>query len=112
MVERVHGHLNDAAAVVDLGVSNEWLPLLGPTGSAIVRVVVEHWPRSDWDVHDLAATCGVAPAHFWRSVDRLVRFGVAAMPSTDVVVVRRFMDPPSERALDRVFRRTQTEAVA
>jgi hypothetical protein len=87
----------------DRYVDHHWLPLIGPTATALLRHAIEclHEGRDVLEPRATARALGVGANRLERSIVRLASFHLVAV-SGDVVAVRRLVPPLSERQLRRV----------
>jgi hypothetical protein len=71
---------------------NWWLPVIGPTASALAFTLARHAQTGDttWDTTVLARTIGLAGnrSKLWASLERLATFGCAHFASVDVFTIR------------------------
>jgi hypothetical protein len=69
-----------------------WLPVLGPTASALAATLARHARQGDttWDTAVLARTIGLGGnrCKLWASLERLVMFGCVQFVSVDVITIR------------------------
>ena len=88
-----------------------WLPLLGPTATWILRRFAEEFDRSpqgfSLSAVEVARAVGVGTrggrsGPFPRSVDRLVRFGIAQHAEHGILNVRRRVPPLGRSHLNRL----------
>ena len=83
-----------------------WLPVLGPTASALAFIFARHAvpAESCWPTEDLASIVGLAGnrSKLWVSLERLHRFGVTTFVSTDTLTVRLWLPALSDRQLARL----------
>ena len=104
-----------------------WLPIIGPSALMVARIAATELDHGNWDVHwaDLAAMVGLTGktgpnSVVVRSVNRLVSFGLAAVPQADPFAVAlklrwRALGPANIRRLPiaaRDIHDTHTTAVA
>jgi hypothetical protein len=87
----------------DRYVDHHWLPLIGPTATALLRYAIEllHEGASELEPQATAAAIGVGPDRLQRSIVRLASFHLFAV-TTDSVAVRRRVPPVSERQKRRL----------
>ena len=80
-----------------------WLPIIGPTGSALAFLLARHAATGEscWPTDDLARMVGLAGnrSKLWLSLDRLHRFRVATFVSTDTMTIRLWLPALSDRQL-------------
>jgi hypothetical protein len=93
-----------------------WLPVVGPSGAwayrRLVSALAANHGAYDQDLAELAhwlgLGAGISPnAPVSRTLLRLVRFGLAAVPSTRTLAVRRTAPPLRSSQLDRLNPRLQ-----
>ncbi len=82
-----------------------WTPTLGPTAAiaaAHLAAHSRHHSMTAIQVADLRAMLGLGQLtdRFWRTLDRLERYGVIAWHSTDMLTVRTELPELSERQLE------------
>jgi hypothetical protein len=69
-----------------------WLPVIGPTASALAFTLARHARCGDttWDTTALARTIGLSGnrSKLWASLERLTNFGCAHFASVDVFAIR------------------------
>jgi hypothetical protein len=69
-----------------------WLPVIGPTASALAFTLARHARNGEttWDTTVLARTIGLAGnrSKLWASLERLAGFGCAHFASVDVFTIR------------------------
>jgi hypothetical protein len=72
-----------------------WLPVIGPTASALAFTLARHARCGDttWDTTVLARTIGLAGnrSKLWASLERLTTFGCAHFASVDVFTIRLYL---------------------
>lgn len=78
-----------------------WTPILGPTCMLAWRRLVDRHPQADVDLAEFAAEIGV-PQHFGRTLDRLVRFGVASWGSDGSYWVAAALPELKPRQVERL----------
>ena len=80
-----------------------WLPIIGPTASALAFLFARHAATGEtcWPTDDLARMVGLAGnrSKLWLSLDRLHRFRVATFVSTDTLTIRLWLPALSDRQL-------------
>jgi hypothetical protein len=83
-----------------------WLPVLGPTASALAFIFARHTRQAEscWPTEDLARMVGLAGnlSKLWVCLERLHRFGVTTFLSTDTLTVRLWLPALSDRQLARL----------
>ena len=84
-----------------------WLPILGPTASWLAFLLARHATHHDhtrWSVDTLTRAVGLGAnqAKLWGSVERLDRFGVGCVHSTETLTVRLWLPALTPRHLDRL----------
>jgi hypothetical protein len=83
-----------------------WLPILGPTASALAFIFARHAAQTEscWPTDDLARMVGLAGnrSKLWVSLERLQRFHVTAFVSTDTLTVRLWLPALTDRQLSRL----------
>ena len=81
--------------VIDLSSDLSWLPILGPSATVLIQVLIDALPQSGFDTAELAARCGIGVRQLWITIERLERFRVIHVAGTDVLVINQFMPCPS-----------------
>jgi hypothetical protein len=83
-----------------------WLPILGPTASALAFIFARHAAHDEtcWPTDDLARMVGLAGnrSKLWVSLERLHRFHVTTFVSTDTLTVRLWLPALTDRQLARL----------
>ena len=83
-----------------------WLPIIGPTASALAFLFARHAARAEtcWPTEDLARMVGLAGNRnkLWMSLERLHRFHVITFVSTDTLTVRLWLPALTDRQLARL----------
>jgi hypothetical protein len=83
-----------------------WLPILGPTASALAFIFARHAAQGQmcWPTDDLARMVGLSGnrSRLWVSLERLHRFHVTTFVSTDTLTVRLWLPALTERQLSRL----------
>jgi hypothetical protein len=83
-----------------------WLPIIGPTCSALAFLFARHAAESDcsWPTDTLAGIVGLAGnrSKLWVSLERLHRFHVATFVSTDTLTIRLWLPALSDRQVARL----------
>jgi hypothetical protein len=86
--------INYADDVVDVARQLTWLPILGPSCTVIQQMLcAEDDDRRGFTlwVHDLADMTGLTPVKVGATMDRLVRFKVAAWITDNAIIMRRYL---------------------
>jgi hypothetical protein len=69
-----------------------WLPVIGPTASALAFTLARHAQGGDttWDTNVLTRSIGLGGScsKLWASLERLATFGCAHFASVDVFTIR------------------------
>ncbi|MFN6119660.1 MAG: hypothetical protein ACK5CE_08530 [Actinomycetes bacterium] len=80
-----------------------WLPVIGPTATALAFLLARHATHGDttWHTGTLARTIGLAGnrSKLWASLERLSDFGLLTFAATDVVTIRLYLPPLTPRQL-------------
>lgn len=80
-----------------------WLPTLGPSAMLALQLLVSSGP-AQWQVSELALRLGLghSGSKMWQTLDRLECYRAASFPSTDVMVVRKYLPALSRRLISRL----------